>query len=301
MNNQPVIQAENVFKSYGRQAVLKGANLTVNRGNVYALLGNNGVGKTTLIKLIAGQLQPDGGRVAVFGLDPIADGVAIRARTAYVAELMKVFDWMTLDDLIRFVKSFYPKWNDERCRRMRRNFDLPADVKLNRFSRGMYAKAVLLAAFCREPELLILDDPCLGLDTGSRLDFMAMLIDSLENYDQTVLISTHIIPEIAGVVDRVGIIADGTVALEADAAELRRDYRLLTLPAAAEAQLPPLDVLRRTESGAELMLAVRGDEADTAARLRETGVTAFELRPLSLEELFLARTGRIEPADERSA
>ena len=301
MSRDKVIEFSGVAKSYGSRRVLKGFNLTVFRGNVYALLGENGEGKTTAIKMAAGQMEPDAGGVRVFGLDPVRDGVRVRERFAYVAELMKVYDWMTLAELHDFLKPFYSNWNEDAFIRLTRGFGLPLDRKLGSFSRGMYAKSVLAAALCREPELLILDDPCLGLDTASRRNFMEMLVDSLTGFGCTVFLSTHLIPEAAGIVDRVGILKNGRLVAEEDAAALLERTRLLRIPAGMEPQLPELDVLRRKSCGPELLLTIRGDEEETGAELSRIPGLAFELEPLPLEEIFLAWTEKQEPRQEDAA
>ncbi|MBS1369820.1 MAG: ABC transporter ATP-binding protein [Lentisphaeria bacterium] len=287
MSSEKVIELTNTDKSYGRRKVLDGLGLSVYRNNVYALLGGNGEGKTTAIRMVAGQMEPDSGSVRVFGLDPVRCGGEVKARFAYVAELMKVYDRMTLAELGRFLKPFYSKWRDGKLTELAETFGLPLDRGLREFSRGMYAKGVLALALCREPELLILDDPCLGLDTASRRNFMEMLVGSLTEYDCTVLLSTHLIPEAAGIVDRVGILKNGRLAVEADAAELQRDIRRLRLSAAQEPLLPELETVRRKTAGPELVLAVKGGE-QLRERLSVVPGLEFELDPLPLEEIFLA-------------
>ncbi len=288
--SETIIKAENIKKSYGFKQVVDNLNLTVYRGNVYALLGNNGAGKTTTIKMLVGQMEPDSGIISVFGLNPVKYGVEVKKRTAYVAEIMKVYDWMTLNDLFRFVRSFYPSWDEERCQRLRKTFDLPLDRKMKHFSRGMYAKGTLLAAICREPDLLVLDDPCLGLDTVSRRNFMEMLVDSLEGYTKTVLFSTHLIQEAAGLVDRGGIINHGRLVVEEDAAVLQEQTRRLLIPAEQEKQLPELEIIHRRQAGSELFLTVRGDEEATVNQLQAISGFNFKLESLSLEDIFMAYT-----------
>lgn len=288
--SETIINAESVRKSYGSRLVVNNLNLTVYRGNVYALLGNNGVGKTTTIKMLVGQMVPDSGIISVFGLDPVKYGVEVKKRTAYVAEIMKVYDWMTLNDLFKFVRSFYPAWNEERCRRLLKTFDLPLHQKMKSFSRGMYAKGTLLAAICREPDLLVLDDPCLGLDTVSRRNFMEMLVDSLEDYGKTVVLSTHLIQEAAGIIDRVGIMNHGHLVVEQDTGMLQEQTRLLTVPAEQEKLLPELEIINRRQVGSECFLTVKGDEKTMGARLRAAPGLTFKLDALSLEDIFIAYT-----------
>ncbi len=288
--NETIIRAENIIKSYGKKPVVRSLNMNVHRGNVYALLGNNGVGKTTTIKMLVGQMVPDSGSISVFGLDPVKHGVEVKQRTAYVAEIMKVYDWMTLEDLFKFVKSFYPAWNDERCARLTRTFELPLNQKMKDFSRGMYAKGTLLAAICREPDLLVLDDPCLGLDTVSRRNFMEMLVDSLEDYKKTVVLSTHLIQEAAGIVDRAGIMNHGRLVVEEDTAVLQERTRQLTVSVEQEKLLPELKIINRRQVGSDLLLVVTGDEKELGTVLQKINGLTFKLDAMSLEDIFLAYT-----------
>ncbi len=283
---EEIIKAVDIHKSYGKKTVVDGLNMTVCKGNVYALLGNNGVGKTTTIKMLVGQMPPDSGTISVFGLDPVKNAVEVKQRTAYVAEIMKVYDWMTLQDLFNFVKAFYPSWNEDRCKRLLKTFELPLNQKMKDFSRGMYAKGTLLAALCREPDLLVLDDPCLGLDTVSRRNFMEMLVDSLEDYNKTVILSTHLIPEAAGIVDRVGIMNHGKLVTEEETAVLQEQIKLLTLPASQEKLLPELAVINRRRLGAELQIAVK-NPPESLSGVKNLN---YKLDPMSLEDIFLAYT-----------
>lgn len=186
------IVTKDLRKSYKRNTeVVKGLNMSVKKGAVYALLGSNGVGKTTTIRMITGQLAPSSGDIEVFGLEPLAHRKELNTKVAYVAEDQRLYDWMTVDELIKFVKSFYPNWDDKVCEHLLKMFELPRDKKLTNFSRGMYTKAALLAALCRNPDLLILDDPTLGLDIAARREFMRGVVDAIHEFDRTVIFSTH--------------------------------------------------------------------------------------------------------------
>lgn len=289
--SQVIVKTENISKSYGAKRGIDRVNMSVRPGTVYALLGNNGAGKTTAIKMMAGQMIPDSGTVSVFGMDPVKHGVEIKKRMAYVAEAMKVYDWMTLNDLFRLVKSFSPAWNAERCRRLVESFELPLHIRMKHFSHGMYAKGVFLAAICREPELLVLDDPCLGLDTVSRRSFMEMLADSLEDYGKTVVLSTHLIQEAAGMFDRVGIMNRGRLIVEQDVGDLLDETWLLTVPAEHQKLLPELAIIQRREMGPEILFTVKGRENEIGNRLRGMIPSLrFRLDGLSLEDIFVAYT-----------
>jgi len=286
------IVTKNLRKSYKRNTeVVKGLNMSVKKGAVYALLGSNGVGKTTTIRMITGQLAPSSGNIEVFGLDPLAHRKELNEKVAYVAEDQRLYDWMTVNELIKFVKSFYPDWDDAVCEHLIKMFELPRDRKLTDFSRGMYTKAALLAALCRDPELLVLDDPTLGLDTAARREFMRGVVDAIHKFDRTVVFSTHIIPEVEGIVDHVGIMVDGQLIADEEIDDMKEEFREIRIAAAGQIpELPGIIVSR--EAGGDKIITVRAEETKIRMSLKKSEIKNFSITPISLEEIYLALTNR---------
>ena len=286
------IVTKELRKSYKRNVeVVGGLNMSVKKGAVYALLGSNGVGKTTTIRMITGQLAPSSGGIEVFGLDPLVHRKELNKKVAYVAEDQRLYDWMTVDELIKFVKSFYPNWDDEVCEHLLKMFELPRDKKLTDFSRGMYTKAALLAALCRNPELLILDDPTLGLDTAARREFMRGVVDAIHEFDRTVIFSTHIIPEIEGIVDHVGIMVDGQLIADEEIDDMKEEYREIRIPAAGQIPELPGSVNSR-EAGGDRIITVRAKETEISTILEKSKTRNYSITPISLEEIYLALTSK---------
>lgn len=287
------IVAEKLSKSYKRGTdAVRGLDMKVKRGAVYALLGRNGAGKTTAIRMMVGQLASDAGSVRMFGMDPIEQAVEVKRRTAYLAEGQRMYDWMTVADLIAYVKAFYPNWNDALQEKLLKLFALPLKAKLGDLSKGMYGKAALLATVCRGADLLVLDDPFLGLDTAARREFMSGLVEALSETERTVLFSTHIIPEIEGLADQVGFLVDGRVTLEAETEDVKASFREVRLPAEEAAKLPALPgVIRTTNAGNDKVVTIRAKEAEIGEALTAAGIKGFAISAMSLEDIFLAVTG----------
>ncbi len=282
------VSFQNVEKKFGRKQVLRSMNMNVPAGSVYALLGCNGVGKSTSVKMMVGQLEPNAGEIRVLGRDPVRDGVELRRETGYVAENQRLFNELTLAEYCAFLKKFYPDWNDEMCSSILRRFKLPADAKLGSFSRGMYSKAALVGALCRKPKLLVLDDPTLGLDTAARHEFMDMILETFSDFEHTVLISSHIINELEGLCDHAGIVRDGKMVLEGDLDSLKRNTSRLVIRKPAK-ELPPLPgEVKRTPKLDTLEIVFGGIREPVEKALAENGIANSEIHSLSLEEIFLA-------------
>jgi ABC-2 type transport system ATP-binding protein len=284
------VTTDNLHKSYkkGSEAV-SGLSLNVPEGSVYALLGRNGAGKSTTIRMITGQLAPDSGSIRALGLDPIKDDLALRRKTAYVSETPCLYSWMTVCELAWFVKSFCPEWNDALFEELVKTFELPKDKPLGDFSRGMLTKAALLAALCREPELLVLDDPTLGLDTAARHEFMSGVAGAVRETGRTVILSTHIIPEIEGLADHMAVIREGKLVLEGAADDLKTSFSKVTAPSAEKEKISSLPDLVKSLPGGDGVSAVfRAGEKEITERIHAAGVKSFTVSGMPMEEIFLA-------------
>lgn len=273
------IEMKGVAKRYGEHCILDGFDLAVPKGAVYALLGNNGAGKSTSIRLMTGQLLADSGKVSVLGLDPVKEAAALRLRLGYVAETERLFDFLTPSELFAFLKHFFPDWNDQRATELLHRFRLPADKKIGSFSRGMYAKTALITVMARRPELVVLDDPALGLDTVSRSDFMTQLIESIQEYEHTILLSSHLISEVEGVCDHAGILRNGKLLYSQDTDSLKSRFRRIRLPGEETAKMAG-EICRKKIAGEIYAVA----DVSVNRSLRNEG------EAMTLEEIFLALT-----------
>ena len=199
------IVTERLTKHYGGRRVVDSLDLRVPHGSVYGLLGRNGAGKSTAIKMLMGMVRPDSGRATLLGEDVATLSNATRARIAYLAEGHPLYGWMTIDDAVRFTRPFYPRWNDALVDQILDHFELSRRQKYRRLSRGQQAQVSLALAVAPDPELLILDDPTLGLDTVVRRDFLESLIQIIQRQGRTILFSSHILGDVERVADRIGI------------------------------------------------------------------------------------------------
>ncbi len=225
--SEPVIHVSELTRRFGATTALDTVSLSVTRGVVHGLVGANGAGKTTLIKHILGLLRAKNGSVRVFGLDPVADPVAVLSRIGYLSEENDLPGWMRVDELIRYSRAFYPAWDDEYAEELRQTFALDPTAKISQLSKGQKARAGLVVALAYRPELLVLDEPSSGLDPIVRRDILAAVMRTIADEGRTVLFSSHLLEEVEQVADHVTMISHGRIALSAPLSVIRQSHRSL--------------------------------------------------------------------------
>jgi ABC-2 type transport system ATP-binding protein len=223
------IETRGLTKYYGPRCVVNTLNLSVPVGSVYGLLGRNGSGKSTTIKMLMGLVKPDRGTATLLGEDIRALTPQARGRIAYIAEGHPFHRWMTIGEAVNFTRSFYSHWNSELLDQILDHFALPRRAKIRRLSNGQRAQVSLALAVAPDPELLILDDPTLGLDTVVRRDFLESLIQIIQREGRTILISSHILADVERVADRIGIMMDGVLRVDCPTDYFKMSLRKIVL------------------------------------------------------------------------
>jgi ABC-2 type transport system ATP-binding protein len=221
-----VIDVSELTRRFGTKTALAAVSLSLPRGAVYGLVGANGAGKTTLIKHILGLLRAESGSVRVFGLDPVADPVAVLSRIGYLSEENDLPGWMRVDELIRYSRAFFPAWDEAYAEELRRAFALESSAKIRTLSKGQKARAGLLIALAHRPELLVLDEPSSGLDPIVRRDILGAVIRTIADEGRTVLFSSHLLEEVEQVADHVTMINHGKIVLSASLDAIRESHRV---------------------------------------------------------------------------
>lgn len=216
------IELLDVHKRFGNARVLSGLDVSVRSGEVFGFLGRNGAGKSTAIRLLMGITSPDAGEVRLFGVPLHDDVVATRRRIGYVAQDQNLYPWMSPRVLGRFVRGFYPDWDEARWRSLIGRFALPMKQRLGTFSGGMKAKLALAMALATRPELLILDEPTAGMDPVARREFLDLVREQTARDGATTFFSTHLIDEIEAIADRIAIIEGGRTVYQGPLAPLRQ-------------------------------------------------------------------------------
>ncbi len=212
-----LIEFKNVSKKYDDKLVLKDINLKIGRGKIVGLLGKNGEGKTTMIKLINDLLTPTTGEVLINGMHP---NIETKKIIAYLPERTYLDKDMKVSEVIKYFSDFYDNFDSKKALKLLKDLDLDANARLSKMSKGMQEKVQLILVMSRDAEIYILDEPLGGVDPATR-DYILDTI--LTNFKEgaTVIISTHLISDIERILDEVIFINKGKIVLESSADELR--------------------------------------------------------------------------------
>lgn len=281
-----MIKFENVTKSFDREMVMDSLSLEIPKGSAYGLLGTNGAGKSTLLRLLSGVYRADGGKITIEG-KPVYDNVEVKQRLLLVSDDTAQFANMTLTQMRKFYKTFYPKFSDETFDRLHKVIGLPLDKRTAGFSKGMKRQAAVICGVAASPDYLLLDEAFDGLDPAMRSVVKKMLVDAMCDSDMTIVISSHNLPEIEAFCDTVGLLHDGKMLFSRSLDLVKGNIHKVqcrSLP--DESELAGLDVLLSEESCGMFSLIVRGNADETLSVLRAKSPDCA-LIPLSLEEIFV--------------
>jgi ABC-2 type transport system ATP-binding protein len=297
-----VVKVADLSRRFGRTVALDGVNLEVPRGVVFGLVGENGAGKTTLIRHMLGLWKAQTGTVRVFGLDPARDPVGVLARIGYLSEDRDLPDWMRIAELLRYLRAFFPSWDDRFAEDLRRQFDLDSRARINTLSQGQRARVGLLTALAYRPELLILDEPSTGLDPIVRREILAAIIRTIAEDGRTVLFSSHLLEEVERVSDHVALLDHGRMVLCEPLETIKASHRRLTLRFDEPLASPPalLGSSRWEGFGREWSATCCGSLEDLQGQAVGIGARIVEEHTPSLDEIFLARVGS-RPTASREA
>jgi ABC-2 type transport system ATP-binding protein len=292
-----IIETHSLTRRFGRNEAVCGLDLAVPEGSVCALLGQNGAGKSTTIKMLVNLLHPTSGEARVMGVDSRSLGPRQFEQMGYVSENQQLPLWMTVRQLLDYCRPFYPSWDTTLERELLALLALPEDRKLREISRGMLMKAALLSSLCYRPKLLILDEPFSGLDPLVRDELVKSIIEVSASRDWTVFISSHDIEEVERMTDHIALIDAGRLQLSEPTERLQARFRKVDADLRSEASPPSMPGWLEIEQSGQRMSFVDSayDPVDSPAAYErlfpEAGAAA---RPMTLREIFLtlARTSR---------
>lgn len=303
MNDDAVV-IDNLVKFYGGRCVLDGINLNVPRGCIYGLLGRNGSGKTTIIRILMGLDFATRGKTYLLGTESEKLTPQIKGRIGYVAEGHNLIQDYTVGRLAKLCRDLSLKWNDELFNRLIEKFRLPMNRKVRQLSMGMRAQLNLALALAPDAELLLLDDPTLGLDTVARREFLELAVDILQKDGRSIVFCSHILGDVERIADRIGILAGGKLAVDCSLEELKKRIKKLRLTFEKEVpkSLHLTEIINQQIDGREMVLTIANYNGQKQAIIDTFRPQTCTEIPMSLEDIFIECTkpaSVMETANER--
>ncbi len=297
---ETVLETQGLTKYYGNVLAVDHLDLKIPRGCICGFIGRNGAGKTTAIKLMLGLLRPTAGSSRLLGCDSAALTPAIRQRIGYVTEGHRLFRWMNISGLEKFQRAFFPKqWDDKLFADMIEYFQLSKKQKIKHLSNGQRAQVSLALTLAPNPELLIMDDPTLGLDAAIRRQFLEGMIELIMRQGRTILFSSHILGDVERVSDRIVVIDKGVLRADCKLERFRKAVKKVILgfedSVPAEVNIDGLLHCRRSEKELELTL-VGIDDEKIAEWAKSVGAEKYTIVKMNLEDQFIEFTA---PANRR--
>ena len=298
------IETEGLTKYYGKFEAVRGLTMRVPKGTITGFLGQNGAGKSSTIRMLLGMSRPTrgNGRVLDFDIADEKQSIEMRKRVAYVAEDKRLYDYMSVGQMIDFTKAFYPGWRTEVEQKLLEEFRLPLDRPTKKLSKGMRTQLALLLAFARGAELLVLDEPTEGLDPVMAEKLLELVVGAAAD-GATIFFSSHQIAEVEQIADRILLIDRGQLVLDTTLESIATDFRRIrgvydSTPKPATLALD--GVQRVTVDGRTVSVIVTRNSVSIAERMRAQSASAVEVLPMTLKEIVLeslkreAGSGKVE-------
>jgi ABC-2 type transport system ATP-binding protein len=285
--NPAAVEIRGLVKTYPKFR-LGPLDMTVPEGAIYGLIGPNGAGKTTTLDLILGMGSKEAGQIRVFGLDHLQEEVEVKRRVGYVSPDLNYQAWGRVDRVVGFIRAFYPDWDDDYCRRLFETLDVGWKDKIASLSFGARIKLSLILALSHRPDLLILDEPTVGLDAVSKRQVFAELLAAVQDEKRTVLISSHSLSDLERFTDHIGMIKDGRMLIEGPTSEMVERYRMVDFICPNGSGLVGMEGVFIQRRDGDRWRVVMDTSGRRLEMIEAQGAREVSETPVSLEDLFVA-------------
>ena len=294
----PAVQVSGLTKRFGSFTAIDDVSLNIAPGRIHGLLGRNGAGKTTLMQLITGQDFPSGGDIRVFGEKPTENATVLQ-NICFIKESQRYPEDFQPKHVFRSAPWFFENWDAEFAEQLIDDFRLPLNRRIKKLSRGQLSAVGVIVGLASRAPLTFFDEPYLGLDAVARQLFYDRLLEDFAEHPRTVVLSTHLIDEVANLLEHVIVIDQGRILIDDDAEDLRTSATTVVGPrGAVDAFVAHRDVLHREGIGGLASVTVSGLGASGRA---EAAAAGLELAPVSLQQLIVRKTNVRETEFEQSA
>lgn len=283
----------NVDKAFGSLKALDSVSLNVEEGTMHGLLGSNGAGKTTFMKVLAGIYRPDKGNVLYDEVD-IYENTSVKSDVIFIQDTPYFFASANLNKMAEFYKGFYPNWSEKRFKQLTRHFKLNPKKPLNSLSKGMKRQADFVLAISARPKIMLLDEPFDGLDPIIRNQVRNILLQDIANHNMTVIASSHNLREMDDICDSVSIMHFGELLFNRNLTEIKGSHNKLQI---AFKELPDDDFYEHVSAvhknirGRVVTCILKGDISDIENKVAQYNPLMYDVLPLTLEEIFTYEMG----------
>lgn len=287
-----MITADNATKRFDTVTAVDHVCAEVRDGSVYGLIGSNGAGKSTFLRMLSGILKPDEGTVQIDGAD-IFENVALKERFFFISDEQFFFPNCTPADMKNYYKRFYSRFDDDRYRKLMDGFGLDENRKIRTFSKGMKKQVSVICGICSGTDYLFCDETFDGLDPVVRQTVKSLFAEDVENRGLTPVIASHNLRELEDICDHVGLLHRGGILFSRDLDEMK--LGMFKMQCIFTSELPEnawegFDLLRMDKRGSLYTLTARGSREELLDRVNAMQPTFCELLPLTLEEIFINET-----------
>ena len=287
-----MIRAENVTKRFEDIVAVDHITAEIKEGNVFGLIGTNGSGKSTFLRMVSGILKPDEGSITIDG-EGVWENPSVKSRFFYISDDQYFFSNGTPEELKLFYACIYPGFDQKRFYHLLESFGLKKDRKISAFSKGMKKQLSVICGLCAGTDYLFCDETFDGLDPVMRETVKSLFANDMAERNLTPIIASHNLRELEDICDHVGLLHRGGILLSKDLDEMKLNLHKIQCvlkPGMKAEDLKALDIVKTEQSGSIYTLTVRGEEKEITNWMESYDPLFFEMIPLSLEEIFISET-----------
>lgn len=288
-----MIEVKNISKSFEDIKAIDQVTAHIDEGHVFGLIGTNGAGKSTFLRMVSGVLKPDGGEIVIDG-EPVFDNPKIKSEIFYISDDQFFFQTGNALDMMKLYKSVYPNFDTEKFKSLMEKFGLETGRKVSTFSKGMKKQLSVILGICAGTKYLLCDETFDGLDPVMRQAVKALFVKEIDERGLTPIIASHNLRELEDICEYVGLLHKGGILLEKDIDDMKLNIHKIQCVVKTEEMLNKikegLDIVTMDNRGSLYTITVRGKREDAEHFMEELDPTFYELLPLSLEEIFISET-----------
>ena len=288
-----MIEVKNLNKSFDSVNAISNVDATIEEGHVFGLIGTNGAGKSTFMRMVSGVLKPDSGEIRIDG-EPVYDNPAVKGKLFYISDDQYFFKSGTPTDMVKLYRTFYPDFRTDRWTELMQKFGLDTKRKVNTFSKGMKKQLSVLCGICSNAKYLLCDETFDGLDPVMRQAVKALFVREIDERGMTPVIASHNLRELEDICEYVGLLHRGGILLEKDIDDMKLNIHKLQCVIREQEMLEriknTLDIVTIENRASLYTVTVRGRREQVEEFMEGLSPVFYELLPLSLEEIFISET-----------